>query len=229
MTIVSIHQPGYLPWLGFFKKISYSDIFVFLDDVKYVKRQWHNRNQIRTSHGSHFLSVPIKSDSTQNLNNVKIDYTTNWNQNHKKTIMYNYKKAEFFVDYWNFFDKLYDEKFDKLIDLNMKIILYLIKVLKINTKTIFSSELNIKETKSDRNLAICKALGADVYLSGTLGVNYLQVEDFTKNEIKVEFQSFKHPIYKQIYKPFIPQMASIDLLFNEGENSVKILKEAKNF
>lgn len=226
---ISIHQPGYLPWLGFFKKISSSDVFVFLDDVKFVRKQWHNRNKIRTSQGSHWLSVPAKSNVSKNLNDVEIDHSTTWSLNHKKTIQFSYKKSPFFQNYWDFFDELYDEKFEKLIDLNLKIILYLMKVLKIDTKVILSSELNIKETKSDRNLAICKKLDADVYLSGTLGVNYLNIDDFSENNIKVEIQNFQHPIYKQIYEPFIPNMASIDLLFNEGENAAKILREAKNF
>lgn len=229
MKIVSIHQPGYLPWLGFFKKIMSSDIFVFLDDVKFVRKQWHNRNKIRTSQGSHWLTVPVKSSEGKNLNQGKIDYSTTWSLNHKKTIQFSYKKSPFFQNYWDFFDELYDEKFEKIIDLNLKIILYLMKVLKIDTKVILSSELNIKETKSDRNLSICKKLDADSYLSGALGVNYLNINDFSENNIKVKIQNFQHPIYKQIYEPFIPNMASIDLLFNEGENAAKILREAKNF
>lgn len=226
---ISIHQPGYIPWLGFFKKISSSDIFVFLDDVKFVRKQWQSRNRIRTNQGSQWLSVPAKPNMGKNLNDVKIDHITRWSLNHKKTIQDSYKKSLFFQNYWNFFDELYDEKFEKLIDLNLKIILYLMKVLKIDTKVILSSELNIKETKSDRILAICKKLDADIYLSGAMGVSYLNINDFSENNIKVEIQNFQHPIYKQIYEPFIPNMASIDLLFNEGENAAKILRKAKNF
>ena len=106
MTIISIHQPVYLPWLGFFKKILYSDVFVFLDDVQYVKRQWHNRNQIRTKDGAHFLSVPIEKNSGKKLNEVKISYDTDWNITHKKTIKYNYIKSAFFDNYWKFFENI---------------------------------------------------------------------------------------------------------------------------
>ena len=86
MRTVSIHQPGYLPWLGFFKKIMYSDVFVFLDNVKFVKRQWHNRNQIRTSDGTTLLTVPIIAHSGENINEVKISYDETWNTNHKKKL-----------------------------------------------------------------------------------------------------------------------------------------------
>lgn len=229
MTVISIHQPGYMPWLGFFKKIEYSDVFVFLDDVNYVKRQWHNRNQIRTSHGSQFLSIPIKSDSGKNINEVKIDYNEDWSQVHKKTIMYNYSKSQYFGKYWDFFEQLYSEKHEKLIDLNLKIIKFLIKEFRIETKVLCSSELDIVETKSDRNLAICKKLNATKYLSGALGKNYLNENNFLENNIKVEFQNFQHPIYTQCYKPFFPNMGAIDLLFNEGDNSIKILQNSKNF
>lgn len=229
MTIISIHQPGYLPWLGFFKKIQYSDIFVFLDDAKYVKRQWHNKNQIRTSNGSTYLTVPIISNSGEKINDVKISYDEKWNLNHKKTIYYNYHKTCFFEEYWNFFEELFEKKFQKLIELNFEIINFFLKELQIKTKIIFSSELGITEEKSDLNLEICKRLNADIYLSGIQGKNYLIEEDFKKNEIEVQFQNFQHPVYNQYYKPFMPNMAFIDLLFNEGKKSLKILHDSNNF
>lgn len=228
MKIISIHQPGFMPWLGFFKKIMYSDIFVFLDNVKFVPRRWDNRNQIRTSQGEAFLTVPIKNSSGTNINDVIIDYSENWNLNHKKTIFYNYNKSKFFQDHYSFFQDLYDKKFERLIDLNMEIISYLIKELNITTKTIFASELDISSTKSDLNLDICKKLDADVYLSGITGKTYLKEEDFEKSNIKIEYQNFKHPTYSQVYQPFIPNLATIDLLFNEGSNASKVLRAASN-
>ena len=229
MRTVSIHQPGYLPWLGFFKKIMYSDVFVFLDNVKFVKRQWHNRNQIRTSDGTTLLTVPIIAHSGENINEVKISYDETWNTNHKKKLFYNYNKTPYFEDYWNFFEELYSKKFETLLELNLEIINFFLKELQIKTKIIFSSELGITEKKSDLNLSICKALDAEIYLSGIQGTNYLHEDDFKKNGIKVEFQNFQHPEYNQYYKPFIPNMASVDLLFNEGKKSTQILEESKNF
>ncbi len=224
---ISIHQPGYLPWLGFFKKIMHSDILVYLDDVKYVKRDWFNRNKIRTYKGSVWLSVPVQSKSGKNLNEIKIDNTKNWNSTHKKSIKYNYSRSTYLDKYWDFFDELYDRKFDYLIDLNIEVIRYLMRNLEINTTTIFSSELDISASKSDRILDICKTLGATNYLSGSGGRDYLNVNDFEKNNIVVEFQDFKHPVYRQCYEPFISNISAIDLLFNEGKNSTKILRNAK--
>lgn len=229
MTIVSIHQPGYIPWLGFFKKILHADIFVFLDDVLYAKRNWHNRNKIRTSKGSIWLSVPIKSNSGSKLNEIEIDNSTDWARVHKKTINYNYSKASFFYEYSKFIEELFGKKFDLLIDINLEIIRFLMNSFKITTKTVFSSELMITERGSERNLSICKKLGANIYLSGITGKDYLNVKEFKKNSIKLQFQNFQHPTYKQCYEPFIPNMAAIDLLFNEGKNAFNILKNAKNF
>jgi len=229
LKIISIDQPGYLPWLGFFKKIMYSDIFVFLDDVKFVKKQFMNRNQIRTKDSSIFLTVPITKNSGYNINEVEISYDEKWNINHKKTIYYSYNKSQFFEEYWEFFEKIYTKKFKNLLELNLEIINFFIKELELKTKIIFSSELGTTKKKSDLNLEICKSLDADVYLSGNHGKHYLIEEDFQKNGIKVEYQNFQYPKYNQNYEPFIPNMAFIDLLFNEGKKSKKILQDSINF
>ena len=227
MTIVAINQPGYLPWMGFFKRIMYSDIFVFLDDVQYLKKDWQNRNKIRTSQGWIWLSVPVKKNDLENLNKVDIDYSENWISTHKKSIRYNYSKSKFFDDHWPFFEQLFEKKFTRLIDLNMEIINYVLQTLDIKTKTIFASELEVIGKKSDLNLSICKTLNADVYLSGTLGQDYIKIDDFKNNDIDVKFADYRHPVYPQYFDPFIPNMAIIDLLFNCGKESRKILQDSK--
>lgn len=226
-NIVSIHQPGYLPWFGFFHKMMFCDIFVFLDDVQYEKNGWQNRNKIRTSDGFSWLTVPVKVNFGTLINQVKIDNSQNWMKKHKKTIELNYSKAKFFNKYWSYIEPIYDKKFDLLVDLNMEIIKKLMKLLKINTKTIFSSELEVSTQGSDRILEICKLLNADVYVSGALGTNYLDLNNFQKQGISVKFQNIHYPIFKQCYAPFIPNMSTLDLLFNEGNNTSKIIKEAK--
>jgi len=89
--------------------------------------------------------------------------------------------------------------------------------------------LHIQKTGSDRLLEICTSLKADVYLSGEMGKTYLKEDDFKRNHIDVIYQNFQHPKYKQVYEPFMPNMSFIDLLFNEGDNSLKIIQDAKNF
>ena len=229
MTIVSIHQPNYIPWLGYFKKIQDSDVFVFLDDVDFPKNGPVNRNKIRTKEGTMLLTIPIKYKFGNKIKEIKIDNTSKWNEKHKKGIFLNYKKANWFKQYWDELEKIYDEKYEYLIDINMKLINFVIKKLQIQTKIIFSSELNISSVKSQKILEICEAVNAETYISGVGGKDYLKVEDFASKDIKVKFQHFNHPKYNQAYKEFIPNIAAIDLILNEGPNANRILSRVENF
>ncbi len=229
MTLISIRQPGYLPYLGFFKKIESSDLFVFLDDAQFEKNDWDNRNKIKTIDSSAWLTIPVFRKFGTKLNEVKIDNSQDWHKKHKKTIEMNYQKSEYFSKYWNDIELILSKKWEKLIDLNFEFITYFMRKLEITTPTIKSSELKIKKVGSDRLLEICKKLDVDTYLSGELGINYLDENIFSKNNIDIIYEKFIHPTYKQIHGEFLPNMAIIDILFNEGENAVKILKESKNY
>jgi hypothetical protein len=228
MTTISIHQPVYLPWLGFIEKIISSEKFVFLDDVQFEKNGFQNRNKIRTYDGEMWLTVPVKVKSQTLLKDVKINYSVDWINKHKKSIIQNYKKAEFFDNYWLELEKIYDEKYEYLVELNIEIIKFLFNKLKIKTKTLFSSELHISDKGSNRILEICKILNADRYISGISGKKYLLIDDFERQKIKLEFQNFQHPTYEQVFDPFYPNMAMIDLLFNEGDNALKIIKKGND-
>ncbi|MDE1819161.1 MAG: WbqC family protein, partial [Thaumarchaeota archaeon] len=141
--IVSIHQPNYIPWLGYFEKILRSDIFVFLDDVQYEKNYLINRNKIRTNDGSMWMTIPVNAKHDSIVNNVRIDNSQSWADKHKKSIQINYAKSDFLQNYLDFFNALYEQQFELLIDINMEVIRYLMKQLDIGTKTIFSSELHV--------------------------------------------------------------------------------------
>ena len=141
--------------------------------------------------------------------------------------MLNYGKAKHFKEFWHKFEPIFDKKYDNLINLNMDVIKQFMDILQIKTNTIFSSELDISSQSSDRILEICKTLGADVYMSGALGGNYLKLEDFKQNHIQVKFQNIHYPVFKQCFEPFMPNLSTLDLLFNEGENAIKIIKNAK--
>jgi hypothetical protein len=229
MTIISIHQPGYIPWLGFFDKIFSCEKFVFLDDVQFQKNEFQNRNKIRVFDGDMWLTVPVKSKSDTLLYDVKIDNTSNWIKKHIKSIELNYSNSEFFNEYWPEFELIFRKKYDNLINLNIDIIKFLLEKLKIKTETICSSELNISDKNSDRILKICKALKAETYISGISGKNYLNIDDFKKNGIDIIFQKFQHPTYHQVFEPFHLNMSTIDLLFNEGGKASKIIKNNNNF
>lgn len=227
MVTVGIHQPGYLPWLGFFKKMIQCDVFVFFDDVQYERKDVQNRNKIRTHDGTTTLTIPIISKFDSLINQVKIDNTKNWMNKHKKTILHSYSKAKYFDKYQYFFEEIYNKKFNYLLEINLEIINFLKKYFNITTKTHLSSELNVSGKTPERILKICKLLDADVYISGTIWASkHLKIEEFKKNGIELILQEFVHPEYNQCFKPFIPNMSSIDLLFNEGNESENILNNA---
>jgi len=220
--IVAIHQPEYLPWLGFFKKMMNVELFVFLDDVQFRKKGWQNRNRIRINDGTTLLSIPVHTHSYPKINEVTIDNEKNWSIRHKKSILYNYARAPYFDEIKDFIESIFEKKFQYLVDLNTEIIKFIMNELEIKSKIVFSSELEISKKGSGRVLDICKAVGADHYITGTFWAeSNLRVEEFKKSNIDVEFQKFQHPIYKQIHGEFIPEMSIIDLLFNEGRKEAK--------
>ena len=229
MKVISIRQPGYLPYLGFFKKIESVDTFVFLDDVQYSRGDWDNRNKIRTPNDSIWLTVPILSKPVKLLNQVKIDYSKNWLYKHKSAIKFNYENSPFFDLYWKNIESILDKSYEKLLELNISLIDYFLSVLQIKTETILSSTLDLNSTGSKKLLDICKLLDADTYLSGELGKNYLDKKIFQNANIKIIFEKFHHPVYNQNNSNFLSNLSIIDLLFNEGPNSIEILKNSKNY
>jgi len=230
LTNVIIRQPGYLPNLGFFKKIQSCDTFVYLDDIQFVKDRFDNRNQILTKNGQIWLTVPLKRPVfKKNLNEILISNDTDWNLNHLNLIYDSYHNASFFSTYWDSFKKILEKNWEKLIDLNIELIEYFMSVLDIDTPTVYASTLKKSSDQSKRLLDICKNLNASCYISGISGRDYLDEEIFHQSDITVKYENFQHPVYTQLQKPFVKNLSIIDLLFNEGENSKTILFNAKNF
>ncbi len=228
--IVAVHQPQYIPWLGYFDKIDRSDCFVFLDQVQYKAREYQNRNRIRTENGSIWLTVPVISGGMgrQKICDVGIDNSFDWQKRHWRNLKTWYGRAKFFRDYAGFFEKIYSERWERLVDLNVCVIKFFLEKLKIGAAVYYESGLNINARKTDRIIEICKRLGADTYLSGTGGKNYLEEYKFSRAGIKLEYRNFIHPVYHQQYmgkeNVFLPNMSCPDLLFNEGAKSINILR-----
>lgn len=219
--IVGIHQPNYLPYLGFFDKMKKSDIFIIYDDAQFNKEDFQHRNRIRIFNGWKWLTVPVDKKHIP-INKVKIKDNVeisgvNWQESHFRNLQDNYKETEYYINYEKSLREIYEQKYELLFDINMELIKFFIKAFNINTKIIFSSELGFN-TKSSRKLVdLVSGVGGDTYLSGPMGKNYLEFELFNEKKIKIEFQEFKHPVYKQQYDGFYPNMSAIDALFNIGK------------
>ncbi len=223
--IISVHQPQYIPWLGYFDKIAQSDTFVFLDNVQYKEREFQNRNKIRTPGGWIWLTVPVisKGKGRQKISEVKIDNEIAWQRKHLGSLKTSYSSAAHFKEYYPFLEELLSQNWVYLKDLNIEIIRFSLKELSISTPISFESDLGITSKHTERIIDICMKLKADTYLSGSGGKDYLNEALFAQNNIKLVYQDFKHPQYKQCYEPFEPCMSVIDLLFNYGKGSKAIL------
>lgn len=224
---VSVHQAQYLPWLGYFDKIARSDCFVFLDCVQYKEREFQNRNKIRRKGGWMWLSVPVLARGRQAINEVAIDNGANWQRQHAGSISTWYGGAAHFGGHFPFFQETYSRQWERLQELNIHIIRYLLEAFDIGTPLVFESGLRTTGTSTLRIIEICKKLHADTYLSGVGGKAYLDERLFEENGIRLRYQEFVHPQYRQRYEPFMPYMSAIDLLFNYGEKSRDILRGEK--
>jgi len=228
MRIV-ILQPGYLPWLGFFDQLHRADCFVIYDDVQYTRRDWRNRNRIKTQSGEKYLTIPIinRGRFEQLIKEAEIDYSQNWIHKHLATILTSYKRSSFFENYYPTLVEILNSKPKYLLELNIQIISACANWLAIKTPLIFSSNLEVSGSSTLRLVNICQQLKATHYLTGDAASSYLDNNLFDQAGIKIEYHGYKHPFYKQLYPPFIPYMSIIDLLFNHGDESLAILSGKK--
>ena len=224
--IVSINQPAYLPWLGYFHRIAVSDLHIVLDHVQFEKNGFTNRNKIRTNDGWQWLTVPLRTKGqfgSLEINRIEIDGASNWAKKHWAAIRQHYGKAPFFPMHSPFFEETFQQPWMRLDDLLWRTTLYLLEALGIRTLLRRSSEMEPQGHKDELVLDLCRKAGATHYLSGSLGRDYLREPLFAEAGVRVSFQDYSHPQYRQLHTRFEPHMAAIDLLFNYGPESLDIL------
>ncbi len=221
---VTIHQPEFLPWLGFFDRIVKSDVFVILDDVGYQKNGFINRNRIKTQKGFQWMTIPVKDrSSNKKINEVLIDNQNPWQQKILSLLKENYKDTPFLKKYYDFMEKTFSKKWEKISDLDIYLIKECLNFLGSKKEIKISSEMNFSGSSTARLVNICKAVGADEYISGSGGKLYMDISLFEKSGIKVVFQEFSHPNYQQQFEGngFLPGMSIIDFMFNSKDNIFK--------
>ncbi|MFH1351823.1 MAG: WbqC family protein [Pseudomonadota bacterium] len=226
--IVAVHQPQYLPWLGYFDKISRADFFVLLDNVQFKKNEWQNRNRIKTAQGWQWLTVPVRYKFPQLINEVIINNTVRWQHKQRQTILSNYKKAPCYHYLDGFFDEIFSRAWQSISQLNINVVTRLAKILGIHTPIFVASELgDFPNDPDERLIAITEHFKADTYIAGSGGRQYMHLEKFRTADIDVIFQEYKHPVYGQRFDEFVPYMSVIDLILNHGENSLPILRRSQ--
>ncbi|TPV35987.1 WbqC family protein [Paucihalobacter ruber] len=222
MTI-SISQPTLFPWLGYFNMIKNSDVFVFLDNVKFKKQSWHMRNRLKSSakvdEAEFWIRVPTKLPKTNTMiKDVYIDNNQDWKQKHLDYFQYNY--GSHYKDIL-FLNELYARDWGKIAEFNIEFITQCCVYLDIKTTLVRASELNVKGTKSDLVLDICKQLNADKLLANNGSEIYLEKDRaiFDNENISITYHNFKHPKYNQAGEIFLENLSILDLLFSEKEKS----------
>lgn len=216
--VVTIHQPDFLPWLGFFDRWVKSDLYIVLDDVQFLRRGWHNRDKIKTKDGVKWLTVPVvrKGRGDQIIRDVKIDYGSNWHQKHLGTIEANYKKAPHFDACFETVCQIYSKKQSFLFDLNMDLLRFVGDELGITSPLVFASDYNIGSAGSRRLLDLVKAVSGSAYLTGEGSKAYLNETLFSREKIQVVWQEFEHPVYRQLHGRFVPMLSVLDFLMMRG-------------
>jgi len=224
---IIITQSNYIPWKGYFDSINIADEFVLYDDMQFTRRDWRNRNQIKTRDGIKWLTIPVevKGKYFQKINETKIS-DSDWGEKHWNTILHNYSKAKYFNEYKKLFEDLYlNNKEEYLSKVNFNFLKAVCELLGIKTKMIWSDEFNLLEEKTERLVDICRKRGATEYYSGPAARAYMNEELFERENIKVHYFDYTgYPEYNQLYGDFTHAVSIIDLIFNEGPNSTKFMK-----
>ncbi len=222
---VGIIQSNYIPWRGFFDFIDDVDLFIFHDDLQYTKEDWRNRNRIKTPQGWQWLTVPVKQGHTQRLiMETEIDYSQKWQKIHFNRLQANYYAAPFMDNFLDAFMSIINQEFSKISDLNVALCRWVMERLEIRTPVRWSHELSPVGKKTARLIDILNKVGADTYLSGPSGANYLDVELFRRHGLQLEFKSYDYPPYPQPWGEFLGEVSVLDLLFNTGPGARRYLK-----
>ena len=219
-----IHQPDYLPWLGFFHKVALSELYIVFDDCEFSKPSWTNRVRIAVEGEAKWLTVPVyfRGKSSQLIKDVRINSSTTWEKKHFETIRQNYQKAPFFSELFELLEPTYQKKFDFLIDLNMHFIRTMFSVLELNPSIVFSSELGCQDFRAtERLIQLLSRSGSATYVCGMGSGGYLEPELFAKASIELAYQQFDQWEYPQIKsKDWIPGLSIIDAVANCGVEAI---------
>lgn len=230
MKVVSILQPSYLPWIGYFDMIAKSDVFVYYDDVQFDKHGWRNRNRIKSAKGDYqWVTVPVllKGLNKPLIHEVKISNETPWARKQISTLRQTYARAPYAKIYLDELEALLVQPWDLLMDLNLKLVDWLCEKFQIRTEKVLSSNLGITGDQTGRLVNICEHFKATHYLSGNAAKEYLDEFSFEKRSMKVVWADYQHPIYEQIHGPFLPYLSALDLLVHVGSDSRKFFGPLK--
>lgn len=216
---VVIHQPDFMPYLGFFHRFLHADLYIALDHVQFVhsNRSWTHRDKIKTAQGEKWLTVSVKKAPRGTaINRVELTTKTTWRQDNLHLLEQNYRKAPYYRDVMPEIERLYERPFHLLRDFNMASIELLMDMLDVRIPWVCSSSLDPDGSKNELLANLLRKVNATHYLSGIGARDYFHPAPFATAGIEVVWQNFSHPVYVQQFGEFIPYLSSLDVLFNHG-------------
>jgi hypothetical protein len=221
--IIAILQPCFIPWMGYFEQMQVADLFVYMDDVQYTRKDWRNSNVLLCSSGPKRVSVPVKKCPINTmLNEAIISTNDNWRCQLLNKIHNWYKTAPFYDEVYSLLRETIDQDFVKLVDLNYALNASIAKYIGITTPVDISSK--VPRSTSDRQgriIEIVNFYGADVLYDGKSAEDFIDVDLFERNGIEVIFQNYIHQPYEQLHvKDFSPYMSIIDVMMMRGKAAI---------
>lgn len=227
MKKIAILQSNYIPWKGYFDLIASVDEFIIYDDMQYTRRDWRNRNLIKTPTGVQWLTIPVqvKGQYHQLIKDTLVD-GNDWATKHWKSLVTNYSKASAFKNVTSWLEPIYlESKFTHLSEINYRMISAICSYLDINTQISTSSQYGVIDGKTERLVDLCLKAGGNIYISGPSAVNYIEEEKFTEKNIQLKwFEYGGYVEYPQLWQGFTHHVSILDLLFNVGKDAKKYMK-----
>lgn len=220
--IVTIHQPDFMPWLGFFDRWRMSDLFIVLDDVQFLRRGWHHRDKIKTATGPSWLTVPVRQKGRygEPLCEVLLDGNT-WKRKHLSAIRAAYGRAPHFAAIFPQLESVYATPHERLMDLNMDLLRLFATLLDIRTPVALASVSGVQHRGTARLVELCRLHGATTYLTGTGSRAYLEESQFATHNVHVAWQQFEHPVYLQLHGSFVPGLSALDWLMMSPSQALR--------
>ena len=226
--VVALHQPNYLPWIGWFAKAAAEDVFVLLDDVQFTKGGYTNRVRVKAAGGTALLTVPVRGrDHRRRIDSLEIADDARWARRHALTLEQSYGRSPG----WERFGPPVLEALSSgetlLAALNERLARLVLEAFAVTTRVVRASSLGEREGRASESLVdLCRRLGAGTYLSGAGGRKYNDPELFAAAGIALRYSEFTHPVYAQPHGDFVPGLSAVDLLFSAPDDAPRLLRES---
>ncbi len=226
MSVICIHQPDFAPWAGFFERLLHCDCFVLLDDVQFLRRGWHHRDRIKTEDGSSaWLTVPIKKAPRDTLiKDIEIASEPTWPERHLALLRRAYQGARYYTPVMREIEQIYTAGHSMLVDLNMALIRFGLRMFDIDVRLVNSSVLGVSSAGTQRLIDLTLSQGGRRYLTGTGSVDYLDMDGMREAGIEPVIHRYAQQPYPQLFGGFIGQLSCLDMFFNCGSDAAKLLR-----